>query len=324
MATKDFNPFLFYSAQLQDLLKRASNQKNPALWLYKNNARTILFMLESLTRLHDDAFNEKLFGKWNKRFKKLEDLFGEIDQFASLENELKLNEKITKEIVKYFTVNTSNFLDKCNRRLIEKEWFSDKLKSFDYKLSEFDVEYNQGYLDDLKYSMIDEVESILKFVKKSNYHFTKIEEEIHELRRKLRWLSIYAQSLNGLIQLKASGKKGKFQINYFTKDILKSPYNIVPTRPKNTAIIEFDHDSFFALSWMIKELGSLKDKGLKVQKLSDAIFISEDITKEQANEKALKLLGLDMKTQENILKQASELVETFVVKDKILDKLIIE
>lgn len=324
MATNDFNPFLFYSAQLQDLLKRASSQKNPALWLYKNNARTILFMLESLTRLHDDAFDEKLFGKWNKRFKKLEDLFGEIDQFASLENELKLNKKITKEIVKYFTVNTSNYLDKCNRRLIEKEWFSDKLKSFDYKLSEFDVEYNQGYLDDLKYSMIVEVESILKFVKKSNYHFTKIEEEIHELRRKLRWLSIYAQSLNGLIQLKALGKKNKFQINYFTKDVLKSPYNIVPPRPKNTAIIEFDHDSFFALSWMIKELGSLKDKGLKVQKLSDAIFISEELTREQASEKALKLLGLDMKTQENILKQASELVETFVVKDKILEKLIIE
>lgn len=324
MATKDFNPFLFYSAQLQDLLKRASSQKNPALWLYKNNARAILFMLESLTRLHDDAFDEKLFCKWNRRFKKLEDLFGEIDQYASLENEFKLNKKITKEIVKYFTVNTSNYLDKCNRRLIEKEWFSDKLKSFDYRLSEFYEEYNQGYLDDLKYSMIDEVESILKFVKKSNYRFTKIEEEIHELRRKLRWLSIYAQSLNGLIQLKTSSKKNKFQINYFTKDILKSPYNIVPPRPKNTAIIEFDYDSFFALSWMIKELGSLKDEGLKVQKLSDAIFISEDITREQANEKALKLLGLDMKTQENILKQASELVETFVVKDKILEKLIIE
>lgn len=324
MATIEFNPFLFYSVQLQDLLEKATKQKNPALWMYKNHARTNLFMLESLTRLHDDAFDEKLFGKWNKRFKKLEDLFGEIDQFATLENELKLNKKITKEIVKYFTVNTSNYLDKCNRRLIEKEWFSGKLKSFDYKLSEFDVEYNQGYLDDLKYAMIDELIAITKFVKKSNYQFTKIEEEVHELRRKLRWISIYAQALNGLIQLRKSSKKNKFQINYFTKDVLKSPYNIVPPRPKNTAIIEFDHDSFFALSWMIKELGSLKDKGLKVQKLSDAIFISEDITKEQANEKALKLLGLDMKTHENILKQASELVETFILKDKVLEKLIIE
>lgn len=324
MTSKDFNPFIFYSAQLQDLLIKSSKQKNPALWLYKNNARTTLFILEAITRLHNDAFDEKLFGKWNKRFKKLEDLFGEIDQFASLETELKLNKKISKEIVKYFTVNTSNYLDKCNRRLLEKDWFSDKLKLFNNKISKFEVDYNQGYLDALKYSMIAEEESILKFVKKSNYHFTKVEEEIHELRRKLRWLSIYAQSLNGLVQLKKSNKKSKFQINYFTKDILESPYNVLPKRPKNTAIIEFDRDSFFALSWMIKELGTLKDKGLKVQKLADAMFIVEDITREQSLLKAINVLKLDLDTQSNILIKASKLLQTFVEKDKILQNLIIE
>lgn len=324
MTTKDFNPFLFYSAQLQELLLKSSKQKNPALWLYKNNVRTILFMLEALTRLHDHAFDEKLFGKWNKRFKKLEDLFGEIDQYIVFENELKLNKKIAKEVVKYFTINTVNYLEKCNRRLLEKEWFNNKLHSFDYKLSEFDVEYNQGYLDDLKYTMLDEIDAILQFAKKSNYQFTKIEEEVHELRRKLRWIGIYAQSLNGLVQLKKSTKKTKFKINYFTKEVLKSPYNVLPSRPKNTSIIEFDHDSFYALSWIIKELGTLKDQGLKIQKLSDALFISEDITQEQANEKAMKLLGFDLNTQENILKQSSEIVETFLAKDKILEKLIIE
>lgn len=324
MTTKDFNPFLFYSAQLQELLLKSSKQKNPALWLYKNNVRTILFMLEALTRLHDQAFDEKLFGKWNKRFKKLEDLFGEIDQYIVFENELKLNKKIAKEVVKYFTINTVNYLEKCNRRLLEKEWFNNKLHSFDYKLSEFDVEYNQGYLDDLKYTMLDEIDAILQFAKKSNYQFTKIEEEVHELRRKLRWIGIYAQSLNGLVQLKKSSKKTKFKINYFTKEVLKSPYNVLSSRPKNTSIIEFDHDSFYALSWIIKELGTLKDQGLKIQKLSDALFISEDITQEQANEKAMKLLGFDLNTQENILKQSSEIVETFLAKDKILEKLIIE
>jgi len=324
MTLKDFNPFLFYSAQLQDLLLKSSKKKNPALWLYKNNVRTILFMLEALTRLHNHAFDEKLFGKWNKRFKKLEDLFGEIDQYAAFENELKLNKKIGKEVVKYFTINTSNYLEKCNRRLVEKEWFNDKLHSFDCKLSEFDVEYHQGYLEDLKHSMHDEIDTVLIFAKKSNYHFTKIEEEVHELRRKLRWLSIYAQALNGLVQLKKSTKKTKFIINYFTKDILKSPYNVLPSRPKNSSIIELDYDSFFALSWIVKELGTLKDQGLKIQKLSDALFISEDITKDQAIEKAVKLLGFDLKTQENILKQSSKMVEIFLVKDKILEKLIIE
>jgi len=309
---------------LQELLLKSSKEKNPALWLYKNNARTILFMLEALTRLHNHAFDEKLFEKWNKRFKKLEDLFGEIDQYIVLENELKLNKKKAKEVVKYFTINTANYLEKCNRRLVEKEWFKDKLHSFDYKLGEFDVTYNQGYLDDLKHTMLDEIDSILKFAKKFNYQFTKIEEEVHELRRKLRWIGIYAKSLNGLVQLKKSSKKTKFKINYFTNEILKSPYNVLPPPPKNKSLIELDHDSFFALSWMIKELGTLKDQGLKIQKLSDALFISEDITQQQANKKALKLLGFDLNTPENVLKRSSEIVETFLTKDKILEKLIIE
>lgn len=186
------------------------------------------------------------------------------------------------------------------------------------------MEYNQGYLDDLKYSMFKEVDDILKFAKKYNYQFTKIEEHVHELRRKFRWLGIYAQALNGLVQLKKSTKKTKFQINYFTNDVLKSPYNVLPTKPKNTSIIEFDHESFFALSWMNKELGILKDQGFKIQKLREAVFILEDITQEQANEKALNLLGFDLKLEENILHQSSKIVETFLVKDKILERLIIE
>lgn len=323
MATIKFNPFLFYSKQLQTLLTKAAEQKNPALWLSKNNARTPLFMLEALTRIHSKAFDEKLFDKWNKRFKKLEDVFGEIEQYTTLENQLKLNKKVTKELLKYFTVNSNNFLVKCNQRLQEKNWFDDKLKSFDYKLSEFDVEYNQEYLDELKFSIMDEIEAILDFSKKQSYHFTKMEEQIHELRRKLRWLSIYAQALNGLIQLKKSDKKTKFQLHYLTKEVIQLPFNKLAARPKNTAIIEFDHDSLFALSWVINELGKLKDNAIKIQKLSDAVFIAEDVTITEANKKAITILGLKADAQDEILKQASAILETALTKDKILNHLVI-
>jgi hypothetical protein len=323
MATIKFNPFLFYSKQLEALLAKAAEQKNPALWLHKNDARTPLFMLEALTRLHSKAFDEKLFDRWNIRFKKLEDLFGEIEQYLTLENELKLNKKVSKEVLKYFSVTANNFVVKCNQRLREKNWFNNKLKSFDYKLSEFDVEYNQEYLDELKYTMADEIEAIINFAKKSNYHFTKVEEEVHELRRKLRWLSIYAHALNGLIQLKKSNKKTKFKLNYYTKEILNSPFNKLPLRPKNTAVITFDEDAFLALSWMINELGVLKDNALKIQKLGDAIYIVEDVTIVEANKKAIAVLGLKVNSLDDILNQASIILETFLAKDKVLNSLVI-
>ncbi len=323
MTVKEFNPFLFYSKQLQALLTEASKQKNPALWLYANDARTPLFMLEGLTRLHNKAFDEKIFDKWNKRFKKLEDLFGEIDQYLVLEKELKTNKKVTKEVLKYFAVNANSLVNKCNQRLSEKEWLNNKLLRFDEKLSEFNVDYNKEYIEELTFSLIDEVDAILSFCEKCEYQFTKLEEQVHELRRKLRWLSIYAQALQGLIQLKKSTKKSKYQLNYFTKEVLNSPYNKLPEKPKNTTIVEFDADSFFALSWLIKELGKLKDDGLKSEHLRHAIFILEDLTELQAIEKANVILGNKKTIEADILKQASEILKVTLSKDKILDTLVI-
>ena len=323
MSKKEINPFLYYSSQLQTLFTKAASQKDPAMWLYKNDARTLLFMLEALTRLHSKAFDEKLFEKWSKRFKKLEDLFGEIDANVTFEKEFKTNKKIPTEALKYFAVNTAQHLEKCNQRLWEKEWLNNKLSSFENKLNEFSVEYNQEYIDELQFSIVDEIDAILNFVLKYDYTFTKLEEHIHELRRKLRWISIYGQSLHGLIQLKTTTIKQKTNINYFTKDVLNSSFNKLPAKQKNAAIIQFDQNSFYALSWLINELGKLKDSGLKIQALKNALYISQKITQNQAREKAISMLGFKKTIETDILKQASEIIKTAISEDKILDKLVI-
>lgn len=324
MKTKEINPFLFYSKQLQQLFAKAALQKNPALWLYNNGVRTQLFMLEALTRLHNRAFDEKVFDKWNKRFKKLEDLFGEIDANIVFEKEFKENKNIPVDALKYFNVNSSEFIQKCNQRLVEKDWLNNKLEAFDSKLQEYKVDYNEDYIDELRFSMIDEIDAIIDFGLKYNFEFTKLEEHIHEIRRKIRWLSIYAQALQGLIQLKVTNKDLKSSINYFTKEVLNSPFNKLPAKPKNAVIIEFDKNSFFALSWLINELGILKDSGLKIHVLKNALYVSEKITEEQAQIKAIKLLGFKQTIESDILKQASSLIKTALLKDKILENLIIE
>lgn len=321
---KGFNPFLFYSKQLQTLLTKAAKQKDPALWLYKNGVRTTLFMLEALTRLHKTAFDEKLFEKWNKRFKKLEDVFGQIDEYEALETAFKANKKVSKEILKYYSVHKENYLETCNRRLVGKNWLNEKVLAFDQKLSKFEMAFDKHYISELRLAMVNEIDQILYFTLKSDYHFTKIEEQVHEIRRKLRWLSIYAQALQGLIQLKKSGKRKKYAIHYFTKDILNSPYNKIMARPKNTAIIEFDSDSFFALSWIINELGKQKDILLNLYQLRDAIYVTEELNKEAATTKAIAVMGLKATVEEDVLKEASRIIELFIAKDKVLDHLIVK
>lgn len=318
-----FNPFLYYSNQLQSLLLKASKQKNPALWLYKNDARTVLFMLESLTRLYSKAFGDQAFIKWNKFFKKLEDIFGLIDDYLCLEMEFKSNKNISKKIVKYFAVLKNTNIEKCNQRLQEKYWFNFKLNEFDESIKKNRFEYNEEHIAKLKSVIRDEIDSILNFAIKYNYCFTKLEAQVHEMRRKLRWLSIYAHALLGLIQLKKTVQKQKTEINYFTKKVIASSYNKLPVKPKNASIIEFDNNAFLALSWLINALGILKDNGLKIEHLRDAIFITEDISQLQAKEKAIVILGLKQTAGVDILIEASSIIKIALSKDKILNKMVI-
>jgi hypothetical protein len=324
MTEKQFNPFLFYSMQLQVLFVKAAKQKNPALWLYENNVRTPLFMLEALTRLHDNAFDEVFLNKWHLRFKKLEDEFGLLDYYVAFEKEFAVNKKVTKPILANFTQNVEVVSGKINSRLKDKDWLSGKLLKFNVKLSQYTLFYDEEHITELRYVIEKDIEKIKAVALKLNYSFTEIELEVHEMRRKLRWISIYAQALNGIIQSKPTSKKVKYTTDYLTKDIVKSPYNKLPAKPKNTAIMEYDSDSFFALSWVIKELGTLKDNGLRIEALADAIQKVEKTDEQQATEKAIGLLGVKKDTIQVILKQASDLMYNFIVKDKILDTLLIK
>jgi hypothetical protein len=214
--------------------------------------------------------------------------------------------------------------EKLNSRLNHKDWLSGKLLNFNVKLSQYTLFYDEEHITELRYVIETEIEKIKSLALKLNYSFTEIELEVHEMRRKLRWISIYAQALNGLIQSKLTSKKIKYTTNYLTKDIIQSPYNKLPKKPKNIAIMEYDSDSFFALSWVIKELGILKDNGLRIEALADAIQKVEKIDAQHATEKAIGLLGVKKDATALILKQASDMIYNFIVKDKILDTLLIK
>ena len=322
--TQTFNPFLFHCSKLQELLNLASKQENSALWLFENNARTPLFMLEALTRIHNKTFDEKLFTKWHKRFKTLEDIFGKIDYYIWLQKEFSDNKKIDKSILDAYQKKATKLIATCNKRLQKKDWLKGKLYSFTVKLSNYDLEFNQEYIDALKETITDEITDIIIFLEKINFTFTILEDELHDMRRKLRWLSIYGQALNGLIQLKKTTIKNKFQHKYLTKTILNSPYNKLPAKPKNVEILEYDTDSFFAMSWVINEFGALKDEGIKLEALQNIYLKREDITAYQAKQKSSKNLNVIVNREEEILNQASDIIKTFILKDKVLDKLLIK
>jgi hypothetical protein len=89
------NRFNYFIGQLQPMLIIAGKQKNPALWLYRNNARSPLFMLEALSKIYSSLHNKKKFTKIELHFKIVEDTLGAIDYYDLAAKDLAKNKKNT-------------------------------------------------------------------------------------------------------------------------------------------------------------------------------------------------------------------------------------
>lgn len=323
--------FEYYLTQLEELLKKSSTQKNPALWLYQNNVRTPLFMLEALAKMYAGIHNKKKFSKLKEHFKLLEDMLGQIDYYDAFAKEFVADKKIPATITNYLQAQSREKIQSLNEILTEKEWLGNdnsRINKIRKKLSKADWQDEKQDIKSIEQFYITAINKILEFINEKNFHFTNVENDVHEFRRMLRWLSIYPQALQGCIQLSESTDAvPKFLSKYLTKEITGSKYNIMPDAAAQKYFLIFDKPRFYALSWMIAELGSLKDNGLKIEVIKEALLqTSPQTSPTKSNEKdklskAYNLAGPAQKTIQQVLDEAEKLCKTYC-KEKNLECLI--
>lgn len=318
---KKVHPFQHYSSQLSAKLSLSKKQKDPALWLYKNNVRTEAFMLESLYRLFEKGIDPD-FKDGNKAFKKLEDVLGQIDFYDVFYNDFKTNKKISADVKAYILKKKNKSQEKFKKFLMKKGGLENRLKQFDQFIIEKKINFDESIIRKIEIALQKEIVVIKEFVRATNGNFTKVEEELHELRRKLRWLSIYGQSLQGIIKLEAEGKKDDWEKKYLSKEIVNLSFNKLPLNDFKEHVI-YRKNNFYALSWLIFELGIVKDTGFRLEFLAKVIRKVEHLDSTAAMKKAE--LALSVKENEAaLLKHASRIVDEFLNKDKILDELILK
>jgi DNA repair exonuclease SbcCD ATPase subunit len=300
--------FDFYLTQLEKLLLNAAADENPALWLYRNNARTPLFMLEGLAKLYGGIHNPKKFEKLETHFKTLEDAIGAIDYYDAFAKQLSTDKKISADTIKFLQSRTAEKTSFLNDLLTEKNWIGEnanRLAKIREKLNEADWLEEKAEIKAIKEFYEKFIGKINVFAKQYRSGFTELESQVHELRRKLRWLSIYPQALQGCIQLTDKPSGNKDSAKYLTPEIVNSPFNKMPDSGTNKFLLMFEKDYFLALSWLIAELGKLKDEGLRSVVLAEAK--SESTT--------------DATQTKSILLNATNICNTFF-DEKNLDKLL--
>ena len=306
--------FYYFLDKFQLLLNKAVQQKNPALWLYKNDARTPLFMLEGLSKMYSQIHNKKKFTKLYEQFKLLEDTLGAIDYYDNIAKDISTNKKVPATITTYLQAQTREKIQSLNELLMENEWLSQensRIEKMQEKLREADWLNEEEEVKAMNEFYGEAIYDITEFTQTDAFHFDNIEADVHELRRKLRWLSIYPQAIRGSIQLSQNKTTPNQLEKYLTKEVTTSPFNVMPNAREATCFLLLEKNYFYSLSWMIAALGKIKDKGLHVVAIKEALEETTDLTDVDALKKTYQILGTKQPKLEQLLNDASTICKTY-------------
>jgi len=317
------NRFKKFLDPLAELLRNAEATENPAPYLFSNGARDLLFRLEALSRIYKGLHNKKLFDNLNEDFKELEDAMGEIDYFDAFEKEFLKIKTLPPAFINYFIEGRNTAQEKLNKIIRKKKWISGKsgkLGEIESSLSGVDWIDADAERKAIGEFLVDQIDKFISKYDKGKLHFNDIEEGVHEFRRKLRWFSIYAASLDGLIQLKISASPDEDLKKYLQPEILNSPYNVLPEASIKIHPIFIQDQYFYALSWVISETGNLKDEGLRNEAIEAAvqnggvqlIEVTDMLNSREEKKES---------TKEEVCSKAESIADTFIYKDMVMEKI---
>lgn len=332
----EFHLKLFKDIVLKSLTQQQKNQlKSPTKFIYENNGRTPFFQLQALARIDSKISKHiELAEKWAFEFKEIEDAFGQYDFWAILLDKNKMW-GFSNEINSFLNEQAFSALGKLEERLIKSGWFiknsaglpitepheqhsslyniSDTpILRFEKSVQKIDWQSPKKEQKKLLEFLRDYSLKIHKKIENKEINLNELELGIHEFRRKIRWISIYASALRGKITL---GKPlDDLPLNeYVTPNRIKIPFNKLPENDLEKNLVDFLPGGFYALGELIKKLGDIKDPGLyteEMTRLGKLFGLSQT--------KIKKHLGADYVTHKDVVKSAQNLVEKYVIKEKVL------
>lgn len=315
--------FITHLARLKDCFVTAAGSGNTALALYKTPARQYFFYLEALARIYRKLHNEKFFSGLLTEFKSLEDQLGKIDFYDAWIKEFSQQQNFPAVLLDYFKLHMDEEVNNLQKMLDENNWFENDFERIRGLSSELSQASWMDAGDDriaIASFLDDELDNFKDDFKKGKFNFDDMEKGVHEFRRQLRWFSIYAQALDGLIQLQNTADEKDLK-KYMTPEILNSPYNKLPAPKEGIAPIYIHSPNFYAMSWMVNEIGTLKDDGLRIHALTGAIAETKLKSPAEAEGYAASLASDNKYAISNIPKIVENMVDEFMNKNEVIKRM---
>lgn len=316
-----------YVTRLQALVDHFGKTKgapSPAMVLHRNGARAVLFQLEALARLHRTTLDDAVFQPLVEAFKSLEDGLGRVDFFDALLR--RMGDRSDAALRGYFLGRRAEACANVARLLELRGWLDEAdapsaavasivqgLRTADWPNARRERLLLGQYFANCALKIHAQLAA-------GGFDLGDVEQGVHEVRRKIRWLSILPAAVDGLFVREDADGGQNHPLDWYRKpEVVASPFNNFPRRENVPEPLMLDSSAFLAVSWLIAELGLWKDRGQNAEAIL-AAWRELGVDDKQAIARTHALLGEDFVAHAAIKRAVTDAVKR-LVGDEVLPKL---
>lgn len=257
-----------------------------------NGARSTVFYLEGILKLYRKKPYPELAGAFAE-VKELEDVLGGLDG-ATAALDLATSHELPERIVAHFKKKKATSTARA-REVLAAGWVGGDAPApvlVDLVRTLAGLEWDD--YDDDREHVRERIEDAIQDLRKAPLDMAELQGDfgVHELRRQLRWISIYARALEGAVVHARVKKPHPFYEKMLSSEVAASPFAVLPPPDRERDPVVIPSELHFANTDYVGRLGEIKDRGEEVEGIAHALLELGDAEElEDAEHQALELLG---------------------------------
>jgi hypothetical protein len=288
--------FLQWVAYIDGKLKEGKSTGEVVDIAVKDDLRRRVFLLEGLTKLYRSDVSPE-FDHIYDASKKLEDALGGYTYAQGL-TKIATESGAPAAAVDYLKACEAKAREDLEAH-VRKHWMPDehgKIPSIKKMVSTVRKADLGKYKDD-RQRILDKIRDEIKDMDETDFDMKDLEGGLHELRRQMRFISVFCESAAGLIQFDPNRNPSPDYAHYANAELASSKYLILPGPEREKNPVQLSKSLFTANMDYVLKLGALKDMGERLHGLTRALIESKSASSPEAAEKqAMALLKLDEKS----------------------------
>lgn len=307
-------------------------ERFPAFRCWKADVRTPAFFLEALARVFAKSGHKSQKDDFEvlwMQFKVLEDALGRVDAWSVFHEKAEKKWRSRSAVVEVLREQCVHGIGQADAILREDGWLNEgEGNAFNYitqTLEGLDWPTPKEFKRTLLRFLVHLCRSLENRLVSGEFVLADLEQGVHEVRRRLRWISIYAAVFSGQIQL-GSPRDGTSDLSrYARSDILSSRHIELPVPSRDVAKffdpITVPHSEWVALSCVIQDLGVIKDRGQARHALLETERILGRKTRSNVESAVRRSLGSYYITDGEAGRLAGRILDAFLTKDRVLSRI---